>query len=388
MTAARGPRMLSADDSALPQDSQPHLRSIADIASFTTAACPVVSADFVLNRGASDCASNQPAFAAYEYQLAANWLPIRAHICENVALLGNGHMLYKNGLIEETAPLHGDHSARLASSLGRPGLRLPEDRVWIMAANASSNNYWHWTMQSLPAILHAIQVAKQAFPGRKLGLLVRPMAPFRRRALALAGLDHLLLHEVMPKQRVFLKTVIFSEHLSGRGLFAPTEQRLRLRRRYLRALNIADTARRDRKIYISRADSSNRPLENEADLCAHLAQKGFEIINPGAMHLRQQAETFACARLIVGPHGAGLANLIFCKPRVKMLELSQASYPNAAQMAVLRLGGGRGWIDVFADSADSATTGDADMAAQAQARSGWQVDLAKVDATLALMKKA
>ena len=39
------------------------------------------------------------------------------------------------------------------------------------------------------------------------------------------------------------------------------------------------------------------------------------------MHLRDQVKIFNNAEIIVGLHGAGFANLCFCKPGTKIIEL-------------------------------------------------------------------
>lgn len=52
-----------------------------------------------------------------------------------------------------------------------------------------------------------------------------------------------------------------------------------------------------------------------------LSKLGFEIIQNERYSLREQAQIFHNAECIIGAHGAGLANLVFCKPKTKVIEL-------------------------------------------------------------------
>jgi hypothetical protein len=73
-----------------------------------------------------------------------------------------------------------------------------------------------------------------------------------------------------------------------------------------------DPTSRDR-IYVSRGGESfnNRQILNEKDLAARLRPLGFEVIVPGTMPLAAQIDRFARAGIVVGPHGGGLANILF-----------------------------------------------------------------------------
>lgn len=92
-----------------------------------------------------------------------------------------------------------------------------------------------------------------------------------------------------------------------------------------------------RRLYISRSRAS-RNLKNQLELIELLKEYNFEIYNPS-----EHSETFkdfAQASIIIGPHGAGLADIIFCQPGTKVLELipSNHVYPyyyTAAQAAGL-----------------------------------------------------
>ncbi|SHE46778.1 glycosyltransferase 61 family protein [Acidocella aminolytica] len=85
---------------------------------------------------------------------------------------------------------------------------------------------------------------------------------------------------------------------------------------------------RRRKIFISRRDSNSRKLVNEDDLVAIARICGFDVVTLSEMSLRDQALTFSNASHIIGAHGAGLTNIIFCEPGTKVLEFHMEGYVN------------------------------------------------------------
>lgn len=81
-----------------------------------------------------------------------------------------------------------------------------------------------------------------------------------------------------------------------------------------------------KRIYISREGAAIRRVTNEPDLLAMLSRYGFESIEPGSIPFSRQAELFQSADIVVAPHGAALANLMFCRPGARILEFFPADY--------------------------------------------------------------
>ncbi len=74
-------------------------------------------------------------------------------------------------------------------------------------------------------------------------------------------------------------------------------------------------------LYVSRNESSMRRILNENDLLPGLRDMGFHIISPGKLSLAEQIEAFRNARIVLSPHGAGLTNIIFCRPNTTLIEI-------------------------------------------------------------------
>ena len=98
-----------------------------------------------------------------------------------------------------------------------------------------------------------------------------------------------------------------------------------LRKKFLEN-NINSRKDLPKKIYLDRSDSKSknknlRSIINEDEVKNYLISKGFSAIKLTELSFIDQALTFYNADIIVGLHGAGFANIIFCKPNTKILEL-------------------------------------------------------------------
>ena len=91
-----------------------------------------------------------------------------------------------------------------------------------------------------------------------------------------------------------------------------------------------------KKIYIDRSDSqyNHCKIINDTEIKKYLKKKGFKIIRLSEYSLKEQISIFKNCKLIVGPHGAGLVNLIFCKKKTKVLEIKNIGHPNISYQKI------------------------------------------------------
>lgn len=78
-----------------------------------------------------------------------------------------------------------------------------------------------------------------------------------------------------------------------------------------------------KKVFISRSDTSNRQITNEDEIFALFEHYGFQRYSLSDLSIIEQAALFNRANIIVATHGAGLTNLIFCKPNTTVIEMFQ-----------------------------------------------------------------
>lgn len=79
------------------------------------------------------------------------------------------------------------------------------------------------------------------------------------------------------------------------------------------------------KIYISRAHASTRCVTNEPELLVELKKMGFKIVHLEFLSPYEQAQIFNNAKIIVGAHGSGFANLIFANKDCKVVEIDHGA---------------------------------------------------------------
>ena len=85
-----------------------------------------------------------------------------------------------------------------------------------------------------------------------------------------------------------------------------------------------------RKIYIDRSDNSlksppQRLLKNEEEIKKYLLKNNFVSVKLHETEFSDQVNLFYNAEFIVGLHGGGFANLAFCRPKTKVIELKSVN---------------------------------------------------------------
>lgn len=77
-----------------------------------------------------------------------------------------------------------------------------------------------------------------------------------------------------------------------------------------------------------------RRYVEEDELLAALEPEGFVRLDPGTLSVQEQIDTFSAAEIVIAPHGAGLTNITFSPPGVKVLELFPATYVHRGLWAI------------------------------------------------------
>lgn len=80
------------------------------------------------------------------------------------------------------------------------------------------------------------------------------------------------------------------------------------------------------RVFISRSDANGRRLLNQPELEQEIARRGFQILRLETLGFPEQVALFADAEVVIGPHGAGFANAIFCPPGATLGELFGPDY--------------------------------------------------------------
>lgn len=233
---------------------------------------------------------------------------------KDVYLLSNGVFLNKDGFVKSSFLFPEDitqnelNDCQLLlkkSSIVQTytGLYLSINHKWI-------KNYFHWIVDDLPRIFGV----KDWINSNDVTIVIPSDAPsFIHESCKIMGLKTLL----QPEKHLFKFDSLFHVSLlSPSGLCHPFVAQLD------ELLKIKRSNTIERKIYISRKNSNLRCVENEETIFPLLKNYGFEIIFAEDMSFEQQISTFRKARVIMGPHGAGLANATFMTANTTIIEIA------------------------------------------------------------------
>ncbi len=196
-----------------------------------------------------------------------------------------------------------------------------------LACRGGSSNYYHFLLDVLPRW----GIVEESFPGLVPDALHVPAAArYQRELLGLAGLGDLPRVETRA-DRAVRATRLLAPCEPNPDLVAPAWVVDWLRTR----LPATETAGLPTRLYLTRGDKPNtRRLVEEAALWPELERRGFVRLDPGTVTVQQQIDHVAAAEVIVAPHGAALANLVFARPGLKLLELFAPNYVNTCYWAM------------------------------------------------------
>jgi capsular polysaccharide biosynthesis protein len=83
-------------------------------------------------------------------------------------------------------------------------------------------------------------------------------------------------------------------------------------------------------VYVSRRGTESfRELSNEAEVEEAVMRLGFAVVRTEELSFDDQVATFARARIVAGPNGAGLNNVVFAPAGCLLLDLCVDSWPNS-----------------------------------------------------------
>lgn len=105
-----------------------------------------------------------------------------------------------------------------------------------------------------------------------------------------------------------------------------------------------------RRIYVSRAHSS-RKIINENEILEILEDHDFKIIYCEKMSLLDQINLFSNAEVILGPHGAGMYNQIFCDSGTIIIEIYNKEYWHHSSRIISSFMGHPHW-HIFGENVD------------------------------------
>ena len=245
----------------------------------------------------------------------------------NVAYIRNNYILegpsiqLRNGNIVKSY-----QNIVLKSGTPRFAKNVPGKILSILSGGAGNYNYWHWLFDVIPRIF----LYERFYSLKNIDKILIPAIKekFQYQTLNILGIK--------------IKNCINSQvyrHLKFNELYVTTHPNLHLKikkvprwiilslkKKFLKKKFLVSSFSKFKKIYIDRSDSKSnvrdfRRIVNEKLIKTFLALRGFKILRLSEYNFIEQVNIFYNANCVIGLHGAGFANIVFCKKNAIVLEI-------------------------------------------------------------------
>ncbi len=256
---------------------------------------------------------------------------IYSDLSENVAVIKEKYLLPEISVqIKKNCLTSASNNSVLRTGTRKFIQKKIKGNLLSLVQGASAiNNYGHWVIDILPKIFITEKFKK--------------IDKFS--AIYLPNINHKFQKETFKILKINRKTLVDGSkirHLSAdkitipqhpyweknkhQGTTANIEKEFiqLLRKKFLNKLKKTYA----KKIFIDRSDSkfSHSQIENYEELIDTLKKNNFKIIKLANMPLKDQISYFYNCNVVVGAHGAGLCNSIFCRRNAKLIEIRSRGF--------------------------------------------------------------
>lgn len=254
-------------------------------------------------------------------------------------------------------------NSRVDIRYGSQHVQVEDDDSTYFLLGGDTNHY-HWVLNFVPRLLILELAIQKGKAPPNCSLLV----PDQLNETALGLLEALgygaeRITRVAPGQVLRFKELLvpsfFPTFELSPNVFCWYREKLQQRRK---------RSTPKRRVVISRGDLGNitqrRRVMNEAAVVEGLAPLGFESFNLGHLSLQEQIDLFLDAEFVVGPHGAGFANMAFCQPGTRAI-VFENSWNHTFMVDMINIAAGRAEVmvceDVVREDVESEYAGNAEI---------------------------
>lgn len=209
--------------------------------------------------------------------------------------------------------------------IGTPKLKKKfKGKVFSLIQGASGNNYWHWLFDLLPKI-EILYMNKMIncfdffyIPNTNNYIIdtLKIYGIKKSQLIDSQKFKHIEADKISVLENIYLKSGDFHKQFEN----IPYNIIKKIRNRLI---NFKSKKFKHKKIFIDRSDSKfdHYQLYENDKIIDILKKKNFAIFKLSKLSIFDQISLFNSSKLILGLHGAGFANIIFCKKKTKVYEL-------------------------------------------------------------------
>lgn len=242
----------------------------------------------------------------------------------SITVIPGGH-IYSEGAVfsPDGAVLARDLSLDFSSPIdshylcGKPIHRSKTLKGSTLAvASWQTRSYYHWLLDELPRyLLPNIPAFDQMVCSRDTAI--------NREALRALGLENKKILPLDQAKHYKCELLIAPSYIAPTG--EPSPYLVELLTEAVQPL-ISTAGNYPEKIFISRKSARGRRIINEDAIFHFFESQGYTRINLEDFSWRDQINIFYYAQEIFAPHGAGLANLVFCSRKPLVIEVFNTKY--------------------------------------------------------------
>lgn len=231
------------------------------------------------------------------------------------ARYGGSVVTSDNKLLADLSPeVWGVSNHPLFSQLLLPKWQRLAGQTAIAVTPEAPGNYYHWLIDLLPRAA-LLQLGGHDFDR----LLVNGTgAIYEMDSLAALKIPPAKIRYVDARDRFQIEQAIIPSMDHFAKAIAPWK--IELLRRLRDSVSTGRSA--VRKVYISRSRAAVRRILNEMEFEQILRRADFSTVRLEEMSWPEQVGLFSRAEVILAPHGAALANIVFCKPGACVAEIA------------------------------------------------------------------
>jgi capsular polysaccharide biosynthesis protein len=191
----------------------------------------------------------------------------------------------------------------------------------LLTGGAGNTNYWHWIFDVLPRI----GLFSKVYDLNEIDYFLVPdlVKKFQHETLNSLKIPTNKILSSKKYRHIKAEELIVTDHpvvTTGNA----TQDILNIPiwiTKWLKEKFITNEKKIKNKIYIERKDDKLRSISNENEIKKYLLDKNFTIVKPHEISFLDQVNYFYNTDCIIGLHGAAFANIAFCNPNTKIIEL-------------------------------------------------------------------
>ena len=254
--------------------------------------------------------------------------------------------IYKNFLIPEPSyqyrnSINGNIKNNITLNTGTPKIikKIAGNVFSLLSGGAANNNYGHWLTDVLPRIY----LYNKFYSIKKIDFFLVPNYEFdyQKDTLKILGIKKEKIISSKDCRHIQAKNLYATSHPCNHHPEKISDWNIKfLRNAFLKKKFIKNNIHFPNKIYLDRSEinlssrsniikyKNYRLLINEDEIKCYLKKIGFEIIRPQNFRFIDQIKLFNNAEAVVSLYGAGLSNIMFCKPNTSILEIKSIKAGN------------------------------------------------------------